>query len=141
MHYCTVAAALTTALLLATVPQAHAEVIVTIDKSAQRMLVSVDGFERYTWPVSTGLSGGPPVGSYHPERLENSWYSHKFGMSPMPHSIFFHNGYAIHGTIHVSRLGHRASHGCVRLLPTNAAILFSLVEKEGLANTRIVVEH
>lgn len=135
-------ATISVALLLGTtVPHAHAEVVVAIDKSAQRMLVFVDGSERYAWPVSTGLSGGPPTGSYHPERLERAWYSRKFGMSPMPHSIFFHQGYAIHGTIYASRLGHRASHGCVRLLPENAAILFSLVEQEGIENTRIVVEH
>ena len=57
----------------------------------------------------------------------------------MPHSIFFHEGYVIHGTIYVSRLGHRASHGCVRLHPSNAATLFALVRKEGLENTSIVI--
>jgi lipoprotein-anchoring transpeptidase ErfK/SrfK len=54
--------------------------------------------------------------------------------------VFFHKGYAIHGTPHVSRLGRRASHGCVRLHPKNARILFSLVQTEGPGNTRIVVE-
>jgi lipoprotein-anchoring transpeptidase ErfK/SrfK len=127
-------------LFLARPTSAIAEVVVMIDKSAQRMSVSIDGSGRYTWPVSTGLHGGPPAGTYRPERLERSWYSRKFGMSPMPHSIFFHEGYAIHGTIYVSRLGTRASHGCVRLLPAKATTLFSLVEKEGLENTRIVIE-
>jgi lipoprotein-anchoring transpeptidase ErfK/SrfK len=137
----TAAAAIAAAIFLAVlVSPALAEIVVTIDKSAQRMSVSVDGSERYTWSVSTGLYGGPPAGTYRPERLERSWYSRKFGMSPMPHAIFFHQGYAIHGTMYVSRLGTRASHGCVRLLPANAAILFSLVEQEGAANTRIVIE-
>lgn len=142
MRYLTVAAAVAAvASSFAPPTSAIAEVIVTIDKSAQRMSVSVDGSERYTWPVSTGLLGGPPAGTYRPERLERFWYSRKFGMSPMPHSIFFHEGYAIHGTIYVSRLGTRASHGCIRLLPANATVLFSLVEKEGPENTRIVIEH
>jgi lipoprotein-anchoring transpeptidase ErfK/SrfK len=57
----------------------------------------------------------------------------------MPHAIFFHGGYAIHGTIHVSRLGRRASHGCVRLHPSNAATLFSILRNEGAGRTRIVV--
>ena len=57
--------------------------------------------------------------------------------SPMPHSIFFHKGYAIHGTYHISRLGGPASHGCVRLHPGNAATLFMLVRRYGMANTTI----
>jgi lipoprotein-anchoring transpeptidase ErfK/SrfK len=130
------AAAIFLALL---VSPALAEIVVTIDKSVQRMSVSVDGSERYTWPVSTGLFGGPPAGACRPQRLERSWYSRKFGMSPMPHAIFFHESYAIHGTIYVSRLGTSASHGCVRLLPANAEILFSLVEQGGVENTRIVI--
>ncbi len=57
----------------------------------------------------------------------------------MPHSIFFHEGYAIHGTGYVSRLGRPASHGCVRLHPANAATLYALVREHGRDNTRIVV--
>ena len=122
----------------ATVPAA-AEVVINVDKATQRMSVMVDGFERYTWPVSTGLAGGPPAGTYRPERLEPQWYSHLFGMAPMPHSIFFRGPFAIHGTTVVSRLGQRASHGCVRLHPDNAAALFALVQQQGPANTRIVI--
>jgi lipoprotein-anchoring transpeptidase ErfK/SrfK len=118
---------------------AGAAVVIEIDKSAQHMSVQVDGTQQYSWRVSTGLGGGPPAGTYRPQRLERHWFSRKFGMSPMPHSIFFHEGYAIHGTIYVSRLGHRASHGCVRLHPSNAATLFTLVRKEGLENTSIMI--
>ena len=58
----------------------------------------------------------------------------------MPHAIFFHDNYAIHSTPHVARLGRRASKGCVRLHPVNAATLFTLVQKNGFAKTRIIVE-
>ncbi len=126
-------------MICATTPAA-AEIVIEIDKSSQRMSVTVDGAERYTWPVSTGLAGGPPSGTYRPQRLERTWYSHMFGWAPMPYSIFFHGAYAIHGTTVISRLGHKASHGCVRLHHDNAAILFALVQREGPANTRIVVE-
>jgi len=126
------------ATLYAKVPAA-AEVVVTVDKATQRMTVMVDGSERYTWAVSTGLAGGPPTGTFRPERLERNWHSHLFGMAPMPHSIFFRGPYAIHGTTAVSRLGQRASHGCVRLHPENAATLFSLVQQQGPANTRIMI--
>src|SRR5437660_9943413 len=57
----------------------------------------------------------------------------------MPHSIFFHGGYAIHGSYEVSRLGGPASHGCVRLRPSEAATLFRLVQEHGKENTEIVV--
>jgi lipoprotein-anchoring transpeptidase ErfK/SrfK len=96
---------------------AAAAVVIEIDKSAQRMSVQVDGAQQYNWRVSTGLGGGPPAGTYRPQRLERHWFSRKFGMSPMSHSIFFHGGYAIHGTVYVSRLGHHASHGCCGRIP------------------------
>jgi len=137
-HSAMIAAAVS--LVCASAADAFAEVVVRIDKSVQQMFVSVDGFERYRWPVSTGLLGGPPSGTYHPLRMERVWYSRKFDMSPMPYSIFFRDGYAIHGTIYVSRLGTRASHGCVRLLPENAAILFSLVQQQGMDRTQIMIE-
>jgi lipoprotein-anchoring transpeptidase ErfK/SrfK len=57
----------------------------------------------------------------------------------MPHAIFFYQGYAIHGTGFVSRLGRPASHGCVRLHPTQAAVLFQLVQRYGNSRTRIVI--
>ena len=124
---------------LAGASAANAEIVVNINKSKQRMTVVVDGVAQHAWAVSTGLGGGPPSGSYRPERLERKWFSRKYGWSPMPHSIFFHEGYAIHGTIYVSRLGQRASHGCVRLHPSNAATLFDLVRRHGMRNTTIVV--
>ena len=51
------------------------------------------------------LAGGPPSGTYRPMRMERKWFSRKYDWSPMPHSIFFYEGYAIHGTNYVSRLG------------------------------------
>jgi len=104
---------------------AQAEIYVAVNKSAQRMTVMVDGKVRYNWAVSSGLNGGPPSGTFKPQRLERMWHSRTYDWSPMPHSIFFHHGFAIHGTNYVSRLGRPASHGCVRLHPANAATLFA----------------
>ncbi len=119
---------------------ACAGVVVQIDKSAQRMSVSVDGRVAHVWPVSTGRAGhGTPTGRFRPQRLERSWFSTRYYGAPMPYSIFFHGGYAIHGTNHISRLGGPASHGCVRLHPGNAATLFALVRRAGTGNTSIVV--
>ena len=61
-------------------------------------------------------------------------------MSPMPYSVFYHGGYAIHGTGAVSRLGRPASHGCVRLHTANAKTFYNLVRRVGMGNTRVVVQ-
>jgi len=122
-------------------PSASAAAIVAkIDKSAQRMTVYVKGTRAYSWPVSTARRGyRTPLGTYRPTRLHRMWYSRKYNNSPMPFSIFFHGGYAVHGTNHIRSLGRPASHGCVRLHPANAARLYSLVHRYGMGNTRIVV--
>ncbi|MDI1263521.1 MAG: L,D-transpeptidase [bacterium] len=119
---------------------ARADVVVQIDKYSQRMAVSVDGTTRYNWPVSTGRSGyGTPSGSFRPQSLVRRHFSRKYYNSPMPHSIFFYYGFAIHGTTDLARLGGPASHGCVRLHPSHAAALFALVQRTGPRNTRIEI--
>jgi len=119
---------------------ADAGVLVQIDKARQRMTVKVDGKVRHAWAISTGRRGfGTPSGTYYPQRLARRWFSRKYYMSPMPYSIFFHKGYAIHGSYEIRRLGGPASHGCVRLHPANAATLFALVQQRGTGSTRIVV--
>ena len=134
-----VVAIVTLAALLGSLARAEAGIVVTVDKSAQRLSVAVDGFERYEWPVSTARWGyRTPNGTYRPERLERKWFSRKYDMSPMPYSIFFDGGYAIHGSYEIRHLGSPASHGCIRLHPEHAAILFALV-KEHVDDTRIVV--
>jgi len=118
--------------------QAGSSVVAKIDLSSQRMTVYVGGRARYSWPVSTARRGyRTPTGSYRPTVLRRMHYSKKYHNSPMPYSVFFRGGYAIHGTRAISRLGRRASHGCVRLHPGNAARLFSLIRRYGSANTRI----
>jgi len=120
--------------------RAEASIVVHIDRSNQRMAVMVDGVPRYNWRVSTARAGYvTPPGTYHPQMLARQWYSKKYYNSPMPHSIFFYGGFAIHGTYEISRLGGPASHGCVRLDPGNAATLYGLVEREGMGSTTIVI--
>ncbi|RDV04420.1 L,D-transpeptidase [Undibacter mobilis] len=119
---------------------AQAEIVITISKAQQRVAVAVDGAERFRWPVSTGRRGfDTPVGKFRPVRLEKNWYSRKYDWAPMPNSIFFYRGYAMHGTTEERNLGRRASHGCVRLSREHAATLFAMVRERGRANARIVV--
>ena len=118
---------------------AHADILVRVDKSSQRMSVIVNGEHRYSWAVSTGVYG-TPSGSFRPQSLSRYHRSTLYNNAPMPYSIFYDGNFAIHGTTHVSQLGGPASRGCIRLHPSNAAILFSLVQREGLGNTRISIQ-
>lgn len=117
--------------LLGSMTAARATVQIHIDLSTQRMHVESSS-GNYDWPVSTARSGySTPRGSYAPTGMQRMHYSRKYDMSPMPHSIFFRGGYAIHGSYATRSLGRPASHGCVRLSPGNAAKLYSMVQAEG----------
>jgi hypothetical protein len=120
---------------------AQAKVAILVDKSAQEMTVSVDGVERYHWPVSSGNpSHETPNGSFRTFRMEEDHYSKEFDDAPMPHSIFFTKvGHAIHGTDSEGHLGSPVSHGCVRLSKANASTLYALVQSEGVLNTTVTL--
>ena len=125
-------------------PEAEAvapTVLVNINKANQTMTVTLDGVQRYEWPVSTGLRGySTPSGSYTGSSMNEIWYSREWDNAPMPHAIFFtKKGHAIHGTEETKKLGRPASRGCVRLAPENARALFALVKANGLENTQIVL--
>lgn len=116
---------------LAGAQAAHATVSVSIDLTHQRMHV-VSSRGSYSWPVSTARAGySTPTGSFSATHLELMHYSKKYDNAPMPHAVFFSGGYAIHGTYAVGSLGRPASHGCVRLAPGNAALLYKMVQAEG----------
>ena len=119
-----------------------ANVSVSISISSQTMHVSVDGSHYATWKVSTARPGyWTPRGTFRPYVLKRMHYSSKYENSPMPHSVFFRGGYAIHGTNYVKRLGRPASHGCIRLAPSNAATLFNLIRQHGMKSTRIRISN
>lgn len=119
-----------------------AEIITLVDVSDQTMTVFVDGERAHVWKVSTAGKGyKTPRGMWQPYRMHSMWYSRKYDNAPMPNSIFYDGGYAIHATPHVRRLGKPASHGCVRLHPDDAKTLFHLVLDRGRANTRVVVQN
>lgn len=121
---------------------AHASVLAQISLSNQRMHVYVNGEPRYSWPVSTARRGyRTPTGTFRPTALVRYHRSTIYDGSPMPYSIFFLRGYAIHGSYEVKHLGSPASHGCIRLHPSNAARLYALVQRYGRGNTTIRITH
>ncbi len=139
MRRCVFLAALFS-LALALPGAAFAGVVAQISLSNQRMQVYVNGQPTYTWKVSTARPGyRTPTGTYKPTTLSRYHRSSIYDGSPMPYSIFFYKGYAIHGSYETKYLGRPASHGCVRLHPSNAAQLYSLVQRYGPGNTTIKI--
>jgi lipoprotein-anchoring transpeptidase ErfK/SrfK len=119
---------------------ALAGVVARVSLASQRMVLIVDGRVEAVWKVSTAGRGyRTPRGSYRPKVLRRMHYSSKYENAPMPHSVFFRGGYAVHGTDHVRSLGRPVSHGCIRLAPRNAAMLYHLIRQHGLGATRIVI--
>ena len=117
-----------------------AQLVARIDVSSQTMTVSYRGEILHNWAVSTGRKGYyTPRGAWRPQRMHTMWRSRKYDNAPMPYSVFFTGGYAVHGTSHVKALGRPASHGCVRLQTKNAARFYALIEQVGRKNTRIVI--
>ncbi len=119
---------------------ASADILINVNKSTQRMTVTVDGKQRYVWPVSTGKPGyDTPNGTFRPFRMDRNHRSVEYDNAPMPYSIFFTgSGDAVHGT-YERGLGSARSHGCVRISVNNAAVLWSLVQRENMGNTIVQI--
>lgn len=116
---------------------ARADVFITVVKAEQMMYVETPT-ETFEWPVSTARRGyHTPTGDFKPYALKKMHYSKKYDNSPMPNSIFFHGGYAIHATYDLKHLGRPASHGCIRLSPQDAKWLYQIVQENGKENTHI----
>jgi lipoprotein-anchoring transpeptidase ErfK/SrfK len=121
---------------------AVAGIVARVNISSQRMDVFVDGAPRYNWLVSTARPPyRTPTGSFRPIAVVRYHASTIYSGSPMPYSIFFLRGYAIHGSYETKYLGRPASHGCIRLHPANAAVLYSLVKQYGAGNTVIQISY
>jgi lipoprotein-anchoring transpeptidase ErfK/SrfK len=116
-------------------------ILIEVNKSTQRMTVTVDGEKRYTFKVSTGKAGhATPSGSFRVILMKEMHYSRKYDNAPMPNSLFFTSvGHAIHATTAVRNLGRPASHGCIRLAPGDARTLYNLVERSGMRSVKIQI--
>jgi lipoprotein-anchoring transpeptidase ErfK/SrfK len=115
-------------------------VVARVSVPEQVMRVYHENRLLYEWPVSTAKPGKvTPAGIYQPEFLSKHHRSRRYNNAPMPFAIFYSGNYAIHGTDQVKRLGQPASHGCVRLHPDNARILFGMVRAVGMENTQVVI--
>lgn len=125
-----------------TATASRADVVARVDLSSQTMHVKVNGRTYARWKISSGRNGfRTPTGTWRPKWTTKMHYSRKYDYSPMPYSVFYNRGYAVHGTNYVRRLGRPASHGCIRLHTANARKFYNLVKRYGRKNTVIKVRH
>lgn len=122
-------------------------VVVRISLGNQTMTLYAQG-QTHVWPISSGVGGRTPRWSGHPDgRVYTRYTSNKFpggdynGLGNMPYAVFLFGGFAIHGTPrgNWSRLGSPASHGCIRLNPSNAAYFNQLVRQVGTRNVYVSI--
>ena len=125
-----------------TATTSRADVVARVDLSSQTMHVTVNGRTYARWKISSGRRGyRTPTGTWRAKWTKRMHYSRKYDNSPMPYSVFYHRGYAVHGTNYVRRLGRPASHGCIRLRTANARKFYNLVRRHGRRNTLIKVRY
>lgn len=125
-----------------TATTSKADVVARVDLSSQTMHVKVNGRTYARWKISSGRRGyRTPTGTWRPKWTTKMHYSRKYDYSPMPYSVFYNRGYAVHGTNYVRRLGRPASHGCIRLHTANARKFYNLVKRYGRRNTLIKVRY
>jgi lipoprotein-anchoring transpeptidase ErfK/SrfK len=135
------AAALAAAAWAGLSPAKAADIVAHVSISKQMMTVTIDGMDRYAWPVSTARRGYvTPKGAWGVQSMHKMTYSRLFNNAPMPFTIFYDGHYGIHGTTDVARLGQPASAGCVRLHPDNAKILFDMVIERGPKSFQVIVD-
>lgn len=117
---------------------AHRTLNIEVSIKEQKVYVYRDDQLIYTFTCSTSLSGilMPPnehpdyihdnIGIYQVLSKDRNHWSKQYNCT-MPWAIHYHGGHYIHATDKISELGKPASHGCIRLHPKNAKILFDLV--------------
>lgn len=92
--------------------------------------------------ISTGRWGkATPVGYFRPiftnhMRIYQNYFSGAYSGSPMKWAVFFNGGIALHSTTesNYSKLGSRASAGCIRMTMTDAKEVNELIRLTGSAN-------
>ena len=122
------------------IPSIAGDIHIKVNRLTQTMRVYKGKILIYSWRCSTGKRGyTTPAGHYKPYHAVKMHYSKKWNNSPMPYSVFYYKGFAIHGTNYISRLGSRASHGCIRLSSKNAKKIYNLARKYGYKRVHIRV--
>lgn len=127
------------------------DVFAKVSLKKQSLTLYVNGNYVTEIPVSSGKKGhGTPSMDRHPAGpIVKKYTSKKYpggnydGLGNMPYAVFISGGYAIHGTTYgnISKLGRKASHGCIRIHPENAKLFNQIVSKAGVENTWVTISN
>jgi lipoprotein-anchoring transpeptidase ErfK/SrfK len=97
---------------------------VEVDLTRQVLLLIADNVVEMTVPIASGRLGWrTPTGTFSVERKLPYWRQSALGMLYKP--VYFHGGYAIHGSYSVPP--EPASHGCVRVSLASMDVLYPLL--------------
>ena len=99
-----------------------------INVATQRLIAWEGGKPVYAIVVSTGKSSTPTYPGIfsiyrkqHPERMRGRGYD----IPNVPHAMYYHRGYAIHGAYWHRRFGTPVSRGCTNVAPNHARWLYN----------------
>lgn len=105
-----------------------------VDLSSQRLYAYDDNTLIYNFTISSGKPWWPtPTGNFkpwtkitsHTMRGGSTRDGTYYNLPNVPYSMYFYQGYAIHGAYWHNNFGRPMSHGCVNLRPSDAALLYN----------------
>lgn len=124
----------------------HAQVyttgkLITVDIGSQTLTAWQGAKVQHQTKVSTGMKLTPTVkGDFNVQRkialhdmrgpspYKNIYPTGKYLIRNVPNSLYFYQGYAIHGAYWHNNFGRVASHGCVNVPLASAAWLFNFAD-------------
>ncbi|MBK8028503.1 MAG: L,D-transpeptidase family protein [Chloroflexi bacterium] len=104
---------------------------ILVSNDQQRIYAYEDGALVWTRIVSTGLPATPTVtGDYniYVKYVADDMSGPDYFLPQVPYTMYFYQGYAIHGTYWHNKFGRPMSHGCVNLPVGDAQWIFDWAE-------------
>ena len=118
---------------------------IEVDLSTQTLTAFEGGAAVHSFPVSTGLWGKTPTGTFRVwskfryTKMEGGSKERRtyYYLPNVPYVMFFSNaevagarGFSIHGAYWHNNFGHPMSHGCVNMRPSEAGIIYNWANPE-----------
>ncbi|MDM8520894.1 LysM peptidoglycan-binding domain-containing protein [Anaerolineales bacterium HSG6] len=113
-----------------------------VDLSDQQVTAYQGGYPIYTTKASTGLPHTPTVvGDFNvyvkheATRMQGGYGADSYDLANVPHTMYFYQGYALHGAYWHNNFGTPMSHGCVNLSLPDAKWFYNFAT----VGTKVVV--
>ncbi len=110
---------------------------IDVDLSSQRVFAYEGDTIVQTFIVSTGTAAHPTVvGRFriYVKYLYDDMAGPGYYLPNVPYTMYFYQGYSLHGTYWHHNFGHPMSHGCVNMRTSDAAWLFDFASVGTLVN-------